>query len=377
MLTDHLPHGDGQIAYAFLSRLAERGHRIHAAAPRVELQAAPHPNLHVHLIKTTMRGALGRVEYMLRVRMLFERLDDEAKFDLIHQLNPVFSGVSLATTGCSPPIVLGTYVARWPAMPGTPSSKGMLGRMAVSVRKSIDSLQQHQARALLLTAPAALNRVAPSKANRSKIRWIGHGVDIDTFSPAPDYASDERMAAEQAAPSILFLANISWRKGIATLLKAFALVLQELPTCRLTVAGDGPQYAAMQQLAEDLGVASSVTFLGRCSKSIVPELYRNHAVYCLPSLGEPYATSVLEALSCGRPVVVTDAGGLPAMVPEGGGLRVPLEQPEPMAEALLSLLRDPEERRQMAIRNRAHAVANLSWTSIVGKLEQVYREVLG
>ncbi len=108
LLTDHLPHGDGLIAYGFISHLARRGHRLHVAAQRVELSEPLHPNVTVHKISLICSGKLSkRVEYMLRVRRLLRRLKNDHRFDLIHQLNPVFSGISLSLTGSGLPACAG------------------------------------------------------------------------------------------------------------------------------------------------------------------------------------------------------------------------------------------------------------------------------
>jgi glycosyltransferase involved in cell wall biosynthesis len=373
MLTDHLPHGDGQIAYGFLKHLSERGHALYVATPRAELRSKLPLKMQVHVIRTWLKGPFARLEYMVRVRLLFERLRQRNRFDLIHQMNPVFSGVSLFLRNTDTPIVLGTYVARWPAENAIATWQQ---KIAAWVRRRIDGLQQRQASALLLTAPAARNRLADPKTCDGKVRWISHGVDTDLFAPWPEEELSQQVQAEQQNPSILFLANVSRRKGIVPMLHAFAAVLREVPKCRLTVAGKGPDSDFMKQLAKDLGVSDNVTFLGHCDREFTPNLYRTHAVYCLPSLGEPYATSVLEAMSCGRPLVITDAGGLPAMVPPNGGLRVPAGESNPLALALIGLLRSPEERKSMGRVNREHVLQNMQWASVIDVLESVYREVL-
>jgi glycosyl transferase family 4 len=108
LLTDHLPHGDGLIAHGFISNLARRGHRLHVAAQRVELRSPLHSNITLHEIPVTASGPLvGRLEYMLRVRRLLNKLNKDCRFDLIHQLNPVFTGTSLAMIGSGLPLVLG------------------------------------------------------------------------------------------------------------------------------------------------------------------------------------------------------------------------------------------------------------------------------
>ena len=115
LLTDHLPHGDGTVAWGFIRELGRRGHRLHVACEKIDLVVPPPPNVSLHPIRTRARsGAAHALEYKLGCRALFERLRRRTSFDVAHQLNPVFGGLSLALFGTGVPVVLGTYVAAWP-----------------------------------------------------------------------------------------------------------------------------------------------------------------------------------------------------------------------------------------------------------------------
>jgi glycosyltransferase involved in cell wall biosynthesis len=199
-----------------------------------------------------------------------------------------------------------------------------------------------------------------SRSDRNVAATAGghpHGVDPGLFSPAQDYLSDASLNLEQAQPSVLFLANVSTRKGIVPLMHAWKQVTAQLPSARLCVAGDGSDLPQMKELAAHLGIEQTVQFTGQVMRSQTPDFYRAHAIYVLPSLGEPYATSLLlEAMSCGRPIVITGAGGSPALVPASGGLRVPVQDAPALAAAMLHLLQHPEDRRIMAAANRLHVL---------------------
>ena len=88
----------------------------------------------------------------------------------------------------------------------------------------IAAMQQRRADALLLTTPAAWNRLPDPEEVRSRIHVIPHGIDTELFSPRLGWDSLETMRAEQQKPSILFLANVLKRKGIFTLIEAFRVV---------------------------------------------------------------------------------------------------------------------------------------------------------
>jgi glycosyltransferase involved in cell wall biosynthesis len=378
LLTDHLPHGDGLIAHGFITSLARRGHRLHVAAQRVELREPLHPNITLYLIPLQQsRGMRSRLEYMFRVRRLLLELKKSQRFDLVHQLNPVFTGVSLALAGSRLPLVLGTYVARWLDDPDAlTAGGGWTGRVVAQARKLIAARQQRQADALLLTTPAAWNRLPDPEAVRSRIHVIPHGIDTELFSPRLGWDSPERMQAEQQKPSVLFLANVLKRKGIFTLIEAFRTVANEFGDCRLRVAGGGSDLAEVKQRVAELGCANQVEFLGHQERACAPEFYRDCSVYCLPSFGEPYGTTVVEAMSCARSLVVTDCGALPHLVHERGGLRVPAGNSEALAQALIWLLRHPDERVEMGRYNRQLVESKMSWESVAQQLEAIYETTL-
>jgi L-malate glycosyltransferase len=274
------------------------------------------------------------------------------------------------------PLVLGTYVARWPDDPDALTTNGRWGRIVTCVRDFIAGAQQRRADALVLTTPAAWNRLPDPAAVHGRIHLIPHGLDTELFSPKLEWDSHEILEAEQRSPSILFLANVVKRKGIFTLIEAFPAILREFKDCKLRVAGSGSGLEAVKQRVAELGCADQVEFLGHKERVDAPELYRNCSVYCLPSYGEPYGTTVVEAMSCARSLVVTDCGALPHLVHEQGGMRVSAGDPKALSRALTWLLRHPGKRAEMGHYNRQLVESHMSWDSVAQQLEAIYDVVL-
>jgi glycosyltransferase involved in cell wall biosynthesis len=100
------------------------------------------------------------------------------------------------------------------------------------------------------------------------------------------------------------------------------------------------------------------------------------AVYCLPSYGEPFGMSALEAMACGKPIVATDAGGLRHLVVDQGGRRVPPGDANALATALREILATPELRREMGKHNRRLIEERYAWPHVIGRLEDIYREAM-
>ena len=374
LLTDHLPNGDGLVAFGFIDRLAARGWRLHVAVRRAALRGSLPPNVTLHAIgQGRGDGPAGRLRYMAAARQLLWRLRRDEPIGLVHQMNPVFAGLSLGLVGCGLPVVLGTFVARWPPEAAPRGAAARLRDAAArSARWCVGLAQQAHASALLMTTPAAVDRIALPAWSRRKMHTVRHGIDTELFRPGPGWT--ERL--RQTPPSVLFYSQVDRKKGVLVLVEAFRRVARAVPGCRLTIVGRGEHVEEVERAIAEADLGDRVTLAGRVERSRAPELFRGHAVYCLPSFGEPYATTLLEAMACARPVVVTDAGGLPHMVPEGGALRVPVGDPEALAEALTTLLGSPERQVAMGAANLSFVQEHCAWDRVVDDLEAVYAQAL-
>lgn len=373
-LTDTLPHGDGLVAHGFITRLAERGHHLYVATERAELSKPMHSNVRLfHIQSLSSSGAARRLHYILDIRSLFRRLRSEIPFDLAHQLNPVYTGVSLALWGSGVPVVLGPYVADWPNDPhaigaSKPGLRAMLGK----AKELAAFVQQRNASAILLTTEAARQRVGFGERWKAPVHFLPHGIDSHLFSPADPGV--ERDCSNKSV--ILFYANISERKGIADLLQAFEMVAHHFPQSELWVAGEGEQLGAAMDLASSLAARSQIRFLGKQTREQAVLLMQQADIYCLTSYGEPYGMTVVEAMSCGLPVIVTDAGGARYLADDEGGLRVPMKSPAALAQALERLLPDPALRKQMGVCNRQKVLRKFTWERVIDQLEDIYRNTV-
>jgi glycogen(starch) synthase len=136
-------------------------------------------------------------------------------------------------------------------------------------------------------------------------------------------------------------------KGFDVALAAFAVIARRRAGVHLTIAGDGPERAALQEQASALGIAAAVEFTGWVAPDAVPDLIAGAAVVAIPSRSEGLPAVALEAAAMGRPVVAARVGGLPEVVLHGQtGLLVDVDS-EALAGAFTALLDDPETARQM------------------------------
>ncbi len=210
----------------------------------------------------------------------------------------------------------------------------------------------------------------------TRLRLVPEGIDVGLWAPvATDPAALAATDAAREPHTVLCVARQYPRKRVADLITAFRTVCDRLPGARLVVIGDGPEHGALQALVEQLALGPAVRLLGALADDgEVRAWYRRCAVFCLPSIQEGFGIVFLEAMASGLPVVSTTATAIPEVVPQGqAGLLVPPRDPEALAEALLSLLSDPELQARCRAFGRDHVVA-FSWDRVAERfLEAVTR----
>ncbi|MEU2718467.1 glycosyltransferase [Streptomyces sp. NPDC007205] len=156
---------------------------------------------------------------------------------------------------------------------------------------------------------------------------------------------ERRPPRGERPPTVLYLARVQQRKRPEDFIRAIPTVLKEHPDARFVLAGPdtGALARPMLDLARELGVRDSVEYVGALDHTEVLERLRQADVYVLPSIVEPFAVSVLEAMSVGLPVVVTRTGGLSPDVAAAGAGRLTDSRPdvdngEVVGQAILELL---------------------------------------
>ena len=159
-------------------------------------------------------------------------------------------------------------------------------------------------------------------------------------------------------PKILFIGWLEKNKGVHDLLVALSKIKQKGIAFKLVVGGSGSQHQPLIEQAASLGLADSVDFRGWISGAEKLAALAEANVFVLQSYHEGMPNSVLEAMSCGLPIVATSVGGIPQLVCDDGSILVPSGSPDELANALEQTLIDPERRKKMGTANRSHVEKN-------------------
>lgn len=206
------------------------------------------------------------------------------------------------------------------------------------------------------------------------------GVDVDRFS-----AGARPLAARGEDEPIVVgtVKSLAPFYGVDILIRAFAVLRSRLettapmlaPRLRLRVVGEGPERASLEALAADLELGRVTEFVGRVPHASVPDELGKLDVYAALSRSESFGVAVLEAGAAGRPVVVSDVGGLPEVVADGEtGLVVPREDPSAAADALARLVLDRDLRVRMGEAGAVHVARHYSWQESVTRMIDVLTE---
>jgi D-inositol-3-phosphate glycosyltransferase len=243
---------------------------------------------------------------------------------------------------------------------------------------------------IVIATPAEKEQLISNyEADKKKLVIIPPGVDTTRFYPIPEDEARAVIGVPSGNCMILFVGRIEPLKGIETLLRAIALLLQteEIEECNyyLAIIGGEPdgngndmnsEMARLQKLSRELGIHDTVIFLGKRSQETLPYYYSAAQVVVVPSLYESFGMVALEAMACGVPVIASQVGGLPYLVQDGKtGYVIPDGNPEILKQRLMQLIEAPALRDEMCGQAVEYA-RSYDWSLIAKKVADLYETEL-
>lgn len=285
-----------------------------------------------------------------------------AEFDLVH-IHAMFLWPGLAAS----------RTALASDVPYVVSPRGMLVRELIANKNRLvktawlqlfDRKMLRKAAAVHVTSRREAEDLNTLGIDAPRVITVPNGIEAPDFSAAPT----------KREQSVLYLGRLDPKKGLELLLQAMA----RLPGVRLNIAGDGnPGYVAeLKTLVDALQLTDRVVFLGHLEGDRRWKLYRQSAVFVLPSLSENFANTVLEAMSAACPVVVTPGVGMAETVVHRKCGRVVPRESDEIAKVIQELLSRPGEREDMG-RRGTEAAKSFTWASVAEQMLTNYRELAG
>jgi len=223
----------------------------------------------------------------------------------------------------------------------------------------------------------AIEEMIRLRGDPDKINLILHGVDTQTFNPKQRDAKLREELGVSNSPTIISARNLNPVYDVESLVNAIPLVLKQVPEAKFTIAGDGDQRDYLKNLATSLGVSRSIRFVGWIAHDELPKYLASSDVYVSTSLSDTISGSLMEAMACELPVVVTDSGDNKKWIEDGvNGFIVPVKSPETLASRIVELLKNEDVRHRFAQANKQAVGEKANYEKEMRKMEKLYEELI-
>jgi L-malate glycosyltransferase len=366
--------GSGVVATEVGLALARRGHRVHVLSYEL-------PSRLDHFVENVLYHEVATRSYPL--------LDDGAyTLSLASKIVEVslYEGLDLLHVHYAVPHATSAYLARQVLGPRAPRIVTTLHGTDITLVGSDPSFLPITRFSILesdgVTTPSVYLRQATHERldvpASLPIEVIPNFVDTDRYVPGPRRSLPElcglALPGGERPAVLVHVSNFRPLKRVDDVVRIFAEVHRVRPAVLLLV-GDGPERSRVEALTRQLGLGNRVVFVGKMLSFV--ELLQASDVFLMPSESESFGLAALEALSCGVPVVASDVGGIPEVVPDGEvGFLAPVGDVATMADRVLRILADDGLRARLSAAARARAVQQYGLQPAIDRYEAHYHRIL-
>ena len=359
--------GSGVMATELGLALADRGHEIHLFSyARPSRLPACHPGLEFHGVTVSDYPLFRFPPYDLALSSAMREVLQHRGLDVLHVHYAVPHALCAFLAremlpGCRTPIVTTLHGTDATILGRDPSYRDV-------IKFGLDKSD-----AVVCVSRWLEQQTREVFAHEGPVEVIPNFVDGDLYRP--DGASEYAKTLSEPGESVfVHVSNFRPVKRIGDVLGIFDRVRREIPA-RLLLVGDGPERSLAERKVERAGFSDRAEFLGNVAsiETILPV----GKIFLLPSDAESFGLAALEAMACGVPVIGTNVGGLTEVVQDGenGHLR-PVGDAAGMADAALSLLRDPAKWEAFSKSARRRALEVFPAAAIVARYRELYERTL-
>jgi glycosyltransferase involved in cell wall biosynthesis len=207
--------------------------------------------------------------------------------------------------------------------------------------------------------------------NLDEVSVASNGVDEKFFYPSKKESKNDKKY-------IMYAGRIDREKGLFDLVESAKAICSERSDVSFIIAGNGKDLNKLRQKIKKTGFEDRFIFLGQVDKNELVKLYQNATLFIFPSYHEGLPTVLLEAMSCGLPVIATDVRGNRDLISHGeNGLLVPPKNPKKMAETIITLLEDEKLMKQLGKNARKTTVEKYTWNVVSNNFLKCYESLAG
>jgi L-malate glycosyltransferase len=352
--------------YRFLKSISEDGHEVffvqlEGNTRRIEDRPAP-PDVQLVLWKG------GREPFcwgnLVRLVLDFRRLTKKIKPDLIHA-GPIQTCAFIAILSGFRPIL--TMSWGFDLMDNVHRNKWWEWVTRYTLKRSTFFISD---------ANVTRDKAIAYGINQKKTIVFPWGVDLEHFTPTMNYKPSA--AANRPSSAVTLFCNRAWESlyGVDVLARAFVKVAQQNESVDLILLGGGSQSGQLRQIFQNGGVLDRVTFGGHLSQTDLPDWYHRADLYISPSHVDGSSVSLMEALACGLPCLVSDIPANKEWVVEGeNGWLFRDGDVNHLSEKILAAISQREKLPEIGRASRRSAEMRADWKKNAKVLMNVYRSL--
>lgn len=276
--------------------------------------------------------------------------------------------------------------ARQMGVPYVVSLHGMLDDWSMAQRSIKKQAYMSLGGRHFLEKAARVHCTARAEVDQSK-KWFPNGaeaiipylMDLEPYRnlPGREIAAKRFSFLENGGePTVLFLSRIHYKKGPELLLEAASRLKAQQIRGQVAFAGTGDEsyVASLKQLAQRLGIAERVHFLGQVVGKEKLSLYQNADLFVLPTSQENFGLVLIEALACGTPLITTKGVDIWQDVQASGAAEIVDQAPAQLAESIARLLGNERLRHEMSAKARPWVFETYGERTLIGRYEAFYGE---
>jgi glycosyltransferase involved in cell wall biosynthesis len=358
--------------------LGQRGFRVVLVARSVGQVDELGPNVELesplgHRPTSPVRMILDRANLYLHARRIAHREIASGRALVVHHVGPCSPNSPSLIGNIPVPFVYGPMPAmrkdpyiggEWLSWLGAPRAGSIQAHMSKAATQSVSPLAYS-----LWTRTVHRADVVTIEAQANRWSWIPRmavippGVDQTFFR-----ASDPKKVI---TGRVITVGNLEFRKGYDVLFRAISRVACNHQPVSLLVVGSGPEEQSLRELAIQLGIDSLVTFAGKVPRMQLPSLLQSAEAFCHPARSDTFPLSVLEAMACSLPTLVSSAGALPEIVAAAGLVHNAGDVGQ-LAGDLLAVLTKPLLRRSLGTAARCRVLDCFTWQAMCDSYADLY-----
>jgi glycosyltransferase involved in cell wall biosynthesis len=346
---------------------AKNGHEVHIISLRKPNNDIKDITLHVIKMRDTKIRIVRWIVNSLPILLQTKKLIKKIKPDILHAHCAYDYGVIGALSNFHPFVV-----TAW-------GSDILIGPKKSKITKYFTKFALKKADLITCNGENLKEAMIKMGKDSQKINIVYHGVDIGKFNPNQ---KDKKLKEELRifdSSMVISTRRLEPIYDVETLIKAIPLVLKQVSDANFIIVNNGSQESHLKELAKSLGVWDSIRFIGWIQHNELPKYLASSDVYISTSLSDGGAVvSTLEAMACGLALVVTDSGDHRKWIRNGeNGFVVPTKNSEVLAEKIIYLLKNEEQRKLFGKISRRIIKEKGDYYREMRKMEKLYEGIRG